>query len=86
MELLQLDDVSDRLSDERRFQFFFDSGVIGVTKLSDLGGDPDNKGESLFEEQNNISYLGHSGLWVCPLFLGLLSGYCWIVLRLGASS
>ena len=45
MELLQLDDVSDRLSDERRFQFFFDSGVIGVTKLSDLGG-PDNKGEA----------------------------------------
>ena len=64
MELLQLDDVSDRLSDERRFQFFFDSGVIGVTKLSGLGGDPDNKGEGPFEEQNNGSYLGQDiGPW-----------------------
>ena len=38
-------------------EFFLDSRVIAVKKLSDLVRDSANKGEGSFEEQNNSGHL-----------------------------
>lgn len=42
---LQLNDFLDRFWDGRRCQLFLDGWVIGSVKLSDLVGDPDDKGK-----------------------------------------
>lgn len=55
--LLQLDNVSDGFWYERSFEPFFDSRVIGSMKFSDLIGDPDDKGESPFDKQDNGGHL-----------------------------
>ena len=52
-----MDYVSDGFGNERRFEFLFNSRVIGFVKLSDLIGDPDDKGESPFEKQDNGGHL-----------------------------
>ena len=57
MELLQLDDVSDRLSNERRLELFFESGIIGFAELSDPVGDSDDKREGSFKKQYHSSQL-----------------------------
>lgn len=41
----------------RELEFFLDSWVIDVKKLSHLVRDSDNKGEGSFEEQNNSGHL-----------------------------
>ena len=41
--LLQLNNVADGFGNARRFELFFESGVIGFVKLSDLVSDSDNK-------------------------------------------
>ena len=53
--LLQLDNISDGFGNERRFEFLFNSRVIGFVKLSDLVGDPDNKREGPFKKKDNGS-------------------------------
>ena len=54
---LQLDNVDDGLWDRRRFEFFFDSRVLGMKELSDLVSDSDDEREASFEKQNNGSHL-----------------------------
>ena len=55
--LLQLNNVADGFGNARRFELFFESGVIGVVKLSELGSDSDNKREGSFEKKDNGSDL-----------------------------
>ena len=62
--LLQLNNVADGFRDERGFKLFFESGVIGVVKLSDLVSDSDNKREGSFEKKDNGSDLSQDiGSW-----------------------
>ncbi len=49
-ESLQLNDVSDGFRDERRLKLFFTSRVVGLKEFSELTCNPDNKGESAFEQ------------------------------------
>ena len=58
MELLSLNDVPNRLWDGRRFEFFFDGGVIGLVEISELISDPYNEGEGTFDQEHNGSHLG----------------------------
>ena len=62
--LLQLNNVADGFGDGRRFELFFESGVIGFEELSELGSDPDNKSEGSFNKKDNGGYLGKDiGSW-----------------------
>jgi len=54
---LQLDNVDDGLWDRRRFEFFFDSRVLGMKELSDLVSDSDDEREASFEKENNGGHL-----------------------------
>ena len=62
--LLQLNNVADGFGDGRRIELFFESRVIGVVKLSEVGSDPDNKSEGSFNKEDNDGQLGKDiGSW-----------------------
>ena len=73
-----MDNISDGFGNERRFEFLFNSRVIGFVKLSDLLGGPDDKGlpccdlrqgESPFGKQDNGGHLCQDiGFWSCRDF------------------
>ena len=52
-----MDNISDGFGNERRFEFLFNSRVIGFVKLSDLVGDPDNKREGPLKKKDNGGHL-----------------------------
>ena len=47
-QLLHLNDITDRFRNERRFEFFFNSGVIGFEEFSELVSDSYDKREGEF--------------------------------------
>ena len=70
-----MDYVSDGFGNKRRFEFFFNSRVIGFVKLSDLIGGPDDKRESPFEKQDNGGHLCQDiGSWFVKDFKVFLQG------------
>ena len=56
-ELLQLDNVADGFRYERRFELFFNGGIFGFVKLSELVSGPNNKREGSFEKENDGGHL-----------------------------
>lgn len=59
-----MDNNSDGSRYKGRFEFFFDRGVIGFVKLSDLVSDPDDKREGPFKKEDNGGHLGEDiGSW-----------------------
>ena len=62
--LFQLNDVSDGFRYVRKFELFFESGVIGFEELSDQVSDSGDKGEGTFEQEGNGGHLGKDiGSW-----------------------
>ena len=55
--LFQLNDVSDGFRYVRKFELFFESGVIGFEELSDQVSDSGDKGEGAFEQEGNGGHL-----------------------------
>ena len=55
--LLQLNNVTDRFWDERRFKLFFDSRVVGLKEFSEPVSDSDDKRKGAFEQKNNTCHL-----------------------------
>ena len=51
--LLQLDNVADRLWDERRLESFFESGTFRFVEFSDLAGGSDDKREGPFKKEDD---------------------------------
>ena len=49
--------VLDGFRDERRFEFFFDSEVIGFVEFSKLVSDSDDERKGSFEKENNSGQL-----------------------------
>ena len=50
--------------DERKFEFFSDSGVVGFVKFSDLISDSDNKRKSPFKKEYGGGYMREDvGSW-----------------------
>ena len=47
---LYLNNVLDGFRDERRLKFFFDNRIVGLKEFSEPTCNPDNKGESAFEQ------------------------------------
>lgn len=52
-----MNNIVDGFGDRRELEFFLDSRVIGVKKLSHLVRDSNNKGEGSIQEQNNSGHL-----------------------------
>jgi hypothetical protein len=52
-----LNNVLDGFGDERRFESFFDSRVVGPEEFSEPIGDSDDKGEGTFEQQGDSRHL-----------------------------
>lgn len=48
--LLQLDNISNRLRDERRVELFLERGIFGFVKFSALVSGPDNRREDPFDK------------------------------------
>ena len=55
--LFQLNSVSDGFRYKGSFEFFFDGGVVGSLKFSDLASDSDNKAEGSLKKEDNGSGL-----------------------------
>ena len=64
--LFQLNNVSDGFRYVRRFELFFESGVIGFEELSDQVSDSGDKGEGAFEQEGNGGH--RSPAQTCLLF------------------
>ena len=52
-----MDNVADGFRYERRFELFFNGGIFGFVKFSELVSGPDDKREGPFEEEDNGSHL-----------------------------
>ena len=51
--LFQLNNVSDGFRYVRRFELFFESGVIGFEELSDQVSDSDHKRKGTFKQEDD---------------------------------